>query len=67
MRQIVLNVKSYLCECKKLNEKPQIESDNDYEEINILRHEKNDLYSIRLKSKKNLMSINSKHIEIKEI
>ena len=67
MKQIVLNVKSYLKECEDLNEQPQIRSNNDYEAVDILRHERNDLYNIRLKSKKNLMSINSKHIEIKEI
>lgn len=67
MKQIVLNVKSYLSECKELNEQPQIKSNNAYEAVDILRHERNDLYNIRLKSKKNLMSVNSKHIEIKEI
>ena len=67
MKQIVLNVKSYLEECEDLNEQPQIRSNNDYEAVDILRHERNDLYNIRLKSKKNLMSVNSKHIEIKEI
>ena len=67
MKQIVLNVNSYLAECEKSNNQAQIETNNDYEAIDILRHEKNDLYNIRLKSKKNLMSINAKHIEIKEI
>lgn len=67
MKQVVLNVKSYLKECENLNKKPQIELNSIYEIVDILRHERNDLYNIRLKSKKNLMSVNSKHIEIKEL
>jgi hypothetical protein len=42
----------------------------DYDEfilITTLRHEKNDLYNLRLKSGKNFMSISSKFITIKEI
>ena len=67
MKQVVLNVKSYLKECENLNKQPQIELNSIYEVVDILRHERNDLYNIRLKSKKNLMSVNSKHIEIKEL
>jgi len=42
----------------------------DYDEfilITTLRHEKKDLYNLRLKSGKNFMSISSKFIVIKEI
>jgi hypothetical protein len=42
----------------------------DYDEfilITTLRHEKNDLYNLRLKSGKNFMSISSKFITIKEM
>tara|TARA_Y100001958_G_C21119457_1_gene463999 strand:+ start:788 stop:979 length:192 start_codon:yes stop_codon:yes gene_type:complete len=43
---------------------------NDYDEfilIKILRHEKDDLYNIRLATGKNIISVSSKFIEIKEV
>jgi hypothetical protein len=42
----------------------------DYDEfilITMLRHEKNDLYNLRLKSGKNIMSVSSRFITIKDI
>ena len=42
----------------------------DYDEfilITILRHEKNDLYNVRLANGKNIISVSSKFIEMKEV
>tara|TARA_Y100000592_G_scaffold3363_1_gene4883 strand:+ start:11680 stop:11871 length:192 start_codon:yes stop_codon:yes gene_type:complete len=42
----------------------------DYDEfilITILRHEKNDLYNVRLSTGKNIISVSSKFIEVKEV
>tara|TARA_B100000131_G_scaffold303584_1_gene327786 strand:+ start:500 stop:691 length:192 start_codon:yes stop_codon:yes gene_type:complete len=42
----------------------------DYDEfilVKILRHEKDDLYNVRLSSGKNIISVSSKFIEMKEV
>lgn len=69
MKQVFFNMKEFLEDAEKrklsLMMKPE-----DYDEfilITTLRHEKNDLYNLRLKSGKNFMSISSKFIAIKEI
>ena len=67
MKKLVFNVEKYVRDCKDLNIKPQTLVDDHYKIITVLRHEKNDLYNIRLIDKKNLMSISSDYIEIKEI
>tara|TARA_B100000927_G_scaffold259124_1_gene227942 strand:+ start:2246 stop:2437 length:192 start_codon:yes stop_codon:yes gene_type:complete len=43
---------------------------NDYDEfilVKILRHERDDLYNVRLATGKNIISVSSKFIEIKEV
>ena len=69
MKQVFFNMKEFLEDAEKrklsLMMKPE-----DYDEfilITTLRHEKNDLYNLRLKSGKNFMSISSKFITIKEM
>ena len=69
MKQVFFNMKEFLEDAEKrklsLMMKPE-----DYEEfilITTLRHEKNDLYNLRLKSGKNLMSISSKFITLKDM
>ena len=47
-----------------------IDVPEDYDEfilVTILRHERNDLYAVRLSSGKNIISVSSKFIEIKEV
>jgi hypothetical protein len=69
MKQVFFKMKEFLKDAEKrklsLMMKPE-----DYDEfilITTLRHEKKDLYNLRLKSGKNFMSISSKFIVIKEI
>lgn len=64
MRQVFFNMKKFLSDAEKNGLALQMNYEEEYFLIEILRHEKNDLYNIRLSNNKNLMSIQSKYIEV---
>ncbi len=69
MKQIFFKMKEYLKDAKERKLALMMEP-GDYDEfilITILRHERNDLYAVRLSSGKNIISVSSKFIEIKEV
>ena len=69
MKQIFFNMKEFLKDAKK-RKLALVMNPDDYDElilITALRHEKSDLYNIRLKTGKNIISVSSKFIEMKEV
>ena len=68
MKQVFFNMKKFLedAEERKLALMMDPKDYDEYILINILRHERRDLYTVRLSTGKNLMSVNSKFIEVKE-
>ena len=69
MKQVFFNMKEFLKDAKKRKLALMMDP-KDYDEfilITILRHEKNDLYNVRLSTGKNIISVSSKFIEIKEV
>ena len=69
MKQIFFKMKEYLKDAKERKLALMMDP-KDYDEfilITILRHERNDLYTIRLSTGKNIISVSSKFIEIKEV
>ena len=68
-KQVFFNIKEFLKDAKERKLALMMDP-NDYDEfilIKILRHEKDDLYNIRLSTGKNIISVSSKFIEIKEV
>ncbi len=68
-KQVFFNMKEFLKDAKERKLALMMDP-NDYDEfilIKILRHEKDDLYNIRLATGKNIISVSSKFIEIKEV
>ena len=68
-KQVFFNIKEFLKDAKERKLALMMDP-NDYDEfilIKILRHEKDDLYNIRLATGKNIISVSSKFIEIKEV
>ena len=62
-------MKEFLKDAKK-RKLALVMNPDDYDElilITALRHEKSDLYNIRLKTGKNIISVSSKFIEMKEV
>ena len=69
MKQFFFNMKEFLIDAEE-RKLALMMNPNDYEElilISVLRHERKDLYNVRLSNGKNLMSVSSKFIESKEI
>ncbi len=69
MKQVFFNMKEFLKDAKKRKLALMMDP-KDYDEfilITILRHEKNDLYNVRLSTGKNIISVSSKFIEVKEV
>ena len=69
MNQVFFKMKEFLEDANKRKLALMMEPE-DYDEfilITILRHEKNDLYNIRLANGKNIISVSSKFIEMKEV
>lgn len=69
MKQVVFKMKDFLIDAEERKLALMMNPD-DYDEfilISILRHERKDLYNVRLSTGKNLMSVSSRFIEIKEI
>ena len=68
-KQVFFNMKEFLKDAKERKLALMMDP-NDYDEfilVKILRHEKDDLYNIRLSTGKNIISVSSKFIEIKEV
>ena len=68
-KQVFFNMKEFLEDANKRKLALMMEPE-DYDEfilITILRHEKNDLYNVRLANGKNIISVSSKFIEMKEV
>ena len=68
-KQVFFNMKEFLKDAKERKLALMMDP-NDYDEfilVKILRHEKDDLYNIRLATGKNIISVSSKFIEIKEV
>lgn len=69
MKQVFFKMKEFLEDANKRKLALMMEPE-DYDEfilITILRHEKNDLYNIRLANGKNIISVSSNFFEIKDI
>ena len=69
MKQVFFNMKEFLIDAEE-RKLALVMNPNDYDEfilISILRHEKKDLYNVRLATGKNLMSVNSKFITVKDV
>ncbi len=69
MKQFFFNMREFLIDAEE-RKLALMMNPNDYEEsilISVLRHERKDLYNVRLSNGKNLMSVSSKFIESKEI
>ena len=67
-KQVFFKMKEFLEDANKRKLALMMEPE-DYDEfilITILRHEKNDLYNVRLANGKNIISVSSKFIEMKE-
>ena len=69
MKQVFFNMKAFLEDAKerKLSLMMEPEDFNEFYLITVLRHEKNDLYVLRLENGKNIISVNSKFIVMKEV
>ena len=69
MKQVFFNMKAFLEDAKerKLSLMMEPEDYNEFYLITVLRHEKNDLYILRLENGKNIISVNSKFIVMKEV
>ena len=68
-KQVFFKMKEFLEDANKRKLALMMEPE-DYDEfilITILRHEKNDLYNVRLANGKNIISESSKFIEMKEV
>lgn len=68
-KQVFFNMKKFLEDSEKRKLALMMDP-NDYDEfilVTVLRHEKNDLYNIRLATGKNIISVSSKFIEIREV
>jgi len=69
MKQIFFKMKEFLEDANKRKLALMMEPE-DYDEfilITILRHEKKDLYNIRLANGKNIISVSSNFFEIKDV
>ncbi len=69
MKQVFFNMKEFLKDADK-RKLALVMDPKDYDEfilVKILRHEKDDLYNVRLSSGKNIISVSSKFIEMKEV
>ena len=69
MKQVFFNMRAFLEDAKerKLSLMMEPEDYNEFYLITVLRHEKNDLYVLRLENGKNIISVNSKFIVMKEV
>ncbi len=69
MKQVFFNMKAFLEDAKerKLSLMMEPEDYNEFYLITVLRHEKNDLYVLRLENGKNIISVSSKFIVMKEV
>ena len=69
MKQVFFNMKAFLEDAKerKLSLMMEPEDYNEFYLITVLRHEKNDLYILRLENGKNIISVSSKFIVMKEV
>mgnify|MGYP001440306714 CR=1 FL=1 len=68
-KQVFFNMKEFLKDAKERKLALMMDP-NDYDEfilVKILRHERDDLYNVRLATGKNIISVSSKFIEIKEV
>lgn len=69
MKQVFFNMREFLIDAEE-RKLALVMDQKDYDEfipISVLRHEKKDLYNIRLSTGKNLISVSSKFIVIKDI
>lgn len=69
MKQVFFNMRAFLEDAKerKLSLMMEPEDYNEFYLITVLRHEKNDLYVLRLENGKNIISVSSKFIVMKEV
>ena len=68
-KQVFFNMKEFLKDAKERKLALMMDP-NDHDEfilVKILRHERDDLYNVRLATGKNIISVSSKFIEIKEV